>query len=328
VREKPGEDLMNSIVTIFGGSGFVGRYAVRALAKKGFRIRIAVRRPNLAHFLLPMGNVGQIQLLKTDVTNADAIASAVRGASSVINLVGILHESGRQRFAALHAEAAGNVARAAKTVGAESLVHVSSAGIDASSDSVYARTKLEGEHRARDAFPGATILKPSIVFGPEDNFFNRFAALARVSPMLPLIGGGKTRFQPVYVGDVAAAIERAIGDVGMRGKIYELGGPTIYSFRQLIEQVLHETGRRRWLMPVPFPLAGLQAAFLQFLPNAPLTPDQVRLLRHDNIVSQGALTFADLGIEPETLEAVLPTYLWRYRSEGQYTGPTERVGAT
>jgi len=318
---------MNALATIFGGSGFLGRYAVRALAKEGYRIRVAVRQPSLANYLIPMGGVGQIQLVKCNVTNPDAVAAAVRGASGVINLVGVLQESGRQRFAALHTQAAGIIARAAKSAGARSLVHMSSAGVDANSDSSYARTKADGERQVREAFPDAAILRPSIVFGPEDNFFNRFAAMASMSPVLPLIGGGRTRFQPVYVGDVAAAIESCVGDAATRGKTFELGGPTIYTFRELMELTLRETGRRCWLVTLPYALATLQATLLQFLPNAPLTPDQVRLLKHDNVVSEGALTLAELGIEPETVEAVVPMYLWRFRREGQYAGPTERVGA-
>jgi NADH dehydrogenase len=322
---------MNSLVTVFGGSGFLGRYAVRALAKKGYRIRVAVRRPNLANYLLPMGGVGQIQLVKCNVTDPDAVAAAVRGASTVINLVGLLRESGRQRFAAVHAEAAGSIARAAKVAGALCFVHVSAAGIESNTESSYARTKLDGERRVREAFPEATILRPSLIFGPEDNFFNRFAGLARVPsiflPALPLIGGGKTKFQPVYVCDVADAIDICAENVATRGKTYELGGPAIYTFRALMELILRETGRRRWLMNVPFGLAAFQATFLQLLPNAPLTADQVRLLRHDNIIAPGALTLANLGVEPETVESVVPAYLWRFRSEGQYSGPTERVGA-
>ena len=318
---------MNSIVTIFGGSGFLGRYAVRALAKKGHRLRVAVRQPNLANYLLPMGQVGQIQLVKVNVTHADAVAGALRGAAAAVNLVGILQETGSQRFRRLHAEAAGSVARAAKSAGVETLVHVSAAGIETNTRSAYARTKLEGERRVREAFPEATILRPSLVFGPEDNFFNRFAALARFTPALPLIGGGKTRFQPVYVGDVADAIETCVENPATRGKAYELGGPSIHTFRELLELTLRETRRRRWLVPVPFTLASLQAMFLQLLPHAPLTMDQVRLLKRDNVVAGGALTLADLGIEPQPLEAILPTYLWRFRREGQYEGPTERIGA-
>ncbi|HEY5046444.1 MAG TPA: complex I NDUFA9 subunit family protein [Rhizomicrobium sp.] len=318
---------MHDLVTVFGGSGFLGRHAVRALAKNGWRIRVAVRRPHLANYLVPMGKVGQIQLVKANISNPDSVTPALRGAMAAVNLVGVLQESGRQRFDVLHAQAAGAVARAAKAAGAGAFVHISALGVEANTQSVYARTKLEGERLVREEFPDAAILRPSIVFGPEDNFFNRFAGLARVTPMLPLIGGGRTRFQPVYVSDVAAAIDICLQKPWTAGKSYELGGPAIYSFRQLLELTLCETGRRRWLVPIPFPLATLQARFLQFLPNAPLTLDQVRLLRRDNVVSEDALTLGDLGIEPELLESVLPSYLWRFRPEGQYTVPPERVEA-
>jgi NADH dehydrogenase len=322
---------MTQIVTIFGGSGFIGRYTVRALAKKGYRLRVAVRNPNLGNYLLPMGQVGQIQLIRANVTSEDAVSSALRGASAAVNLVGVLQQRGRQRFAALHAKAAGVIARTAKAAGVESFVHVSSAGIDDNRGSQYARTKLEGEQLVRDAFPAATILRPSIVFGAEDNFFNRFAALATISPWLlpalPLIGGGKTKFQPVYVGDVADAITACVFNDEAAGKTYQLGGPAVYTFRQLMEMILHDTGRHRRLMSVPFGLATLQATFLQLLPNAPLTVDQVRLLKHDNVVSSGALTLSNLGIDAQPLQAVLPAYLWRFRREGQFERQAERVGA-
>lgn len=310
--------MNHDLVTIFGGSGFVGRYAVRALAKRGYRIRVAVRHPNLANYLLPMGHVGQIQLLRANVTNADAVAAAVGGASAVINLVGLLQESSRQHFSEVHAEAAGLLARTARAEGATTFVHISTAGVEANAESAYARTKAEGERRVREHFPQAAILKPSILFGPEDNFFNRFAALARISKVMPLIGGGRTRFQPVYVGDVARAIACCIERDFTQGCTYELGGPKIYTFRQLIELILRETGRRRLLISVPFPLAMLQATLMAVLPKPPLTRDQVRLLKTDNVVSPGALGLGDLGIEPEPLEAILPTYLWRFRREGQY----------
>ena len=318
---------MSTLVTIFGGSGFLGRYTVRALAKKGYRIRVAVRRPNLANYLLPMGHVGQIQLVKANIGDPAAVSSALRGASAAINLVGLLRETGRQRFAAVHTDAAERIAQTARAAGVRHLVHVSTVGIEQNKASSYARSKLEGERRVRAAFSEATILRASIVFGPEDNFFNRFAALARISPILPLIGGGKTRFQPVYVGDVASAISKCAEDPASQGKIYELGGPTIYTFRQLLELTLRETGRRRWLVSIPFPLAAAQAAILQLLPNPLLTVDQVRLLRTDNVVAPGAATLGDLGIDPESVEAVLPSYLWRFRSEGQYGARTERFGA-
>jgi len=309
---------MNALVTVFGGSGFLGRYVVRALAQQGYRIRVGVRHPQLANYLLPMGRVGQLQLVKANVLSPDAVAAALKGASAAVNLVGVLQESGRQRFAAIHAEAAGTIARAAADAGVNSLVHVSALGADPSSDAAYGRSKAEGETKVRQAFPQATILRPSILFGTEDNFFNRFAALARIAPVLPLVGGGKTRFQPAFVGDVAKAVERCLREPAARGQTYELGGPATFSFRELMELILRETGRRRRLMPLPFPIASLMGQLLQVLPNAPLTADQVRLLKRDNVVSKGALTFADLGIEPEPVEAIVPTYLWRFRREGQY----------
>lgn len=309
---------MSGLVTVFGGSGFLGRYVVRALARQGFRIRVGVRHPQLANYLLPIGHVGQIQLVKASVLNPDAVAFALKGASAAVNLVGVLQESGRQRFTALHAEAAGMIAQTARNAGVEAFVHVSALGADKASQALYARTKAEGEARVRQNFPQATILRPSIVFGAEDNFFNRFASLARLSPILPLIGSGTTRFQPVFVGDVAKAVQHCLQEPAARGQTYELGGPATFSFRELMEFVLRETGRRRRLVPVPFPVAAFMGQLLQILPQAPLTADQVRLLKQDNIVSKGALTFADLGIEPEPVEAIVPTYLWRFRREGQY----------
>ena len=309
---------MASLVTVFGGSGFVGRHTVRALAKAGYRIRVAVRHPNLGNFLPPMGSVGQIQIVKTNVEDADQIAAAVKGADIVVNLVGILYQSGHQRFEAIHAEATGTIATAAKSAGAHSFIQVSSIGADAESESAYARTKAEGEARVREAFPDAVILRPSIVFGPEDNFFNRFASLARMLPFLPLIGGGHTKFQPAYVSDVAAAVVKCAQDFATHGRVYELGGPSVYSFKELMELILRVTGRESLLVPVPFALAMLKATFLQMLPKPLLTRDQVKLLKYDNVVSNGALTFADLGIQPDSVEAILPSYLWRFRAEGQF----------
>jgi len=312
---------MTSLVTVFGGSGFLGRYVVRALARAGHRIRVGVRHPNLANFLPPMGHVGQIQIVRLDVADAAAVRSAMRGANAAVNLVGILYESGRQTFTRVHADAAGHIAVAAKAEGLRALVHVSAIGASAQSHALYAQTKAQGEARLRDAYPAAAILRPSIVFGPEDKFFNRFAALARAAPALPLIGGGRTRFQPVYVCDVADAIVRCVDDIATAARTYELGGPRVYTFKELLQLVLAETKRRRLLVPVPFPLAMLQASILGLLPNPLLTRDQVRLLRHDNVVSAGARTFGDLGISPDAVEAIVPAYLWRFRREGQFEAP-------
>jgi NADH dehydrogenase len=309
--------METKLVTIFGGSGFVGRHTVRALAKAGWRIRVCVRYPNQAFFLRPAGTVGQIAPLKCDVTDPDQVARVTAGADAVINLTGILVSRG-QSFDEVHAEGARNIAEAAAQAGVGALVHVSAIGADSESASHYAQSKAEGEARVRAAFPAATILRPSIVFGPEDNFFNRFAGLARFVPALPLIGGGKTRFQPVFVGDVAAAVTTALTSQAARGRTYELGGPMTYSFKELMEIVCRETGRRRVLVPVPFGLALFKSFFLQMMPRPLLTPDQVRLLRHDNVVSPTALTLADLGITANSVEAEVPSYLWRYRAKGEY----------
>jgi uncharacterized protein YbjT (DUF2867 family) len=307
----------SKLVTIFGGTGFLGRHTVRALAKVGWRIKVAARRPARGFFLRPLGQVGQIDFVKCDIADKDQVAAALAGSDAVINLCGILFQSG-QSFEDVQAHGAANIAEAAAAAGVSSLVHVSAIGADKDSDSTYAQTKAQGEAAVRAAFPAATILRPSIVFGPEDDFFNRFAAMARMSPVLPLVGGGKTRFQPVFVGDVAAAIVAALGSDAAKGATYELGGPTVYSFRQLLEIILQQTGRKRLLAPLPFGLASFQAFFLQLLPKPPLTPDQVRLLRRDNVVTDGARTLADLGITPNSVEAEVPAYLWRYRAKGQY----------
>lgn len=309
------------LVTVFGGSGFLGRYVVRALAQAGHRIRVGVRYPNLANYLPPMGHVGQIQIVRTDVTNTDQVVQALRGAKAAVNLVGILYESGRQRFQRVHAEAAGTIAEAARREGLQSLVHVSAIGASTQSESVYARTKSRGETLVREAFRDTAILRPSIVFGPEDDFFNRFAALARISPLLPLIGGGRTRFQPVYVCDVAEAVLRCVTEPETAGLTYELGGPKVYTFKELMRLVLAETHRRRLLVPVPFSIAMLKASALGLLPKPMLTRDQVRLLRQDNVVSPNARSLADLDIEPDAVEAVIPKYLWRFRREGQFESP-------
>ena len=282
-----------------------------------FRSKVASRHPNRAFFLRPLGQVGQIGLIKCDITDPEQMDTALKGSQAAINFPGILHSHG-QSFEAVHARGAGHVAEAAMRHGIKQLIHVSAIGADSESESRYAQSKAEGEERARAAFPSAIILRPSIVFGPEDQFFNKFAGLARVFPALPLIGGGHTRFQPVFVGDVAAAIMATLGNPQARGKTYELGGPTIYSFRELMEIVLRETGRARMLMPLPFALASLQAFFLQLAPKPLLTVDQVKLLRYDNVVAPTALTLADLGIHPTTVEAEVPTYLWRFRAKGEY----------
>lgn len=305
------------LVTVFGGTGFLGRHTVRALAKAGWRIKVAARRPARGFFLRPLGTVGQIDFVKCDVSDADSVAAALAGSDAAVNLCGILFQRG-QTFEDVQADGPANVGATAAKAGVKAVVHVSAIGSDSESASEYAATKAEGETRLREIFPAATILRPSIIFGPEDGFFNRFAEMARFLPALPLIGGGKTLFQPVFVGDVAAAIVAALDSEAARGHTYELGGPTVYSFRQLMQLILSETDRSRILLPVPFGIAAIKAFFLQFLPNPPLTPDQVKLLRHDNVVAPQALGLADLGIMPTSVEAEVPAYLWRYRPKGEY----------
>jgi uncharacterized protein YbjT (DUF2867 family) len=314
--------ISQPLVTVFGGSGFIGRHLVRRLCAKGWRVRVAVRRPNEALFLKPMGDVGQVQLVQANIRDDGSVRAAVSGSDYVINLVGILFESGKQSFSAVQAEGPGRIGAAASAAGVKRVVQISAIGANAESESDYAKSKAAGEAALHAAFPSATILRPSIVFGPEDDFFNRFASLARMLPMLPLIGGGETRFQPVYVADVADAIMAVLADGTTAGKTFELGGPRVYSFRELMEIVLHETGRRRPLIAIPLGLAKLKAWFLQLLPNPMLTVDQVKLLAYDNVVSEGAAGLKALGITPTTVEAIVPSYLWRFRPKGQFEDKT------
>jgi NADH dehydrogenase len=304
------------LATVFGGSGFIGRYIVQRLAKRGWLVRVAVRRPDEALFLKPMGDVGQITPVAANLRHQGSVEAAVAGADAVVNLVGLLYQSGRQRFDAIHVEGARRAAEAAHRAGATRFLHISAIGADPASPAAYGRTKAAGEQAVLAAFPDATIFRPSIVFGPEDSFFNRFAEMARLLPVLPLVGGGRTRFQPVYVGDVADAAMAALESAAARGRTYELGGPRIYSFRELMEILLKEIQRRRLLLPLPFALASLQAAFMELLPVPPLTRDQVRLLKRDNVVSPGMPGLKDLGVEPTALELIIPTYLARYRPGG------------
>ncbi len=305
------------LVTVFGGSGFLGRHTVRALARAGWRIKVATRHPGRGFFLRPLGTVGQIDFVKCDVADAESVAAAVMGSSAVINLTGILFQSG-QTFEDVQAKGAAHIAQACAAANVTSLVHVSAIGADTESASDYAVTKAQGETAMRESFPNAVILRPSIIFGPEDGFFNKFAQMARFFPALPLIGGGKTRFQPVFVGDVARAIATCLDSADARGRTYELGGPTTYSFKELLQLILKETGRRRALVRLPFGLAMIKAAFLQILPKPLLTVDQVKLLKTDNIVAPTAAGLADLGITPTSVEAVIPSYLWRFRAKGEY----------
>jgi uncharacterized protein YbjT (DUF2867 family) len=313
---------LETLVTVFGGSGFLGRHVVRALANRGYRIRVAVRRPELCGHLRPMGRVGQIQAVQANLRYPGSVAAAMRDADAVVNLVGLLFERGNQRFDAVMTAGAEAVALAAQAVGAP-LVHVSAIGADENATSHYARAKGEGEARVLAAQPQSIIVRPSIIFGPEDDFFNRFAALARMSPALPLVGGGHTRMQPVFAGDVGEAIAKAVDGDLKSGSIYEFGGPDVRSFKALMEFVLATTGRRRLLVPVPFALMKFKATFLQFLPKPPITPDQVELLKSDNVVSDAAKhdgrTLEGIGVTPETIDAIVPTYLWRFRKAGQFS---------
>ena len=323
---------MQKLVTVFGGSGFVGRYVVRALAKDGWRIRVAVRRTHVAPELRVMGDVGQIEILQANIRFPDSVARTLEGASAVVNLVGVLYEAGRQGFDALHTAAAKSLAGQAAAMGIERFVQVSAIGADPNSPSKYAQSKAGGEAAVRAAIPSAVVVRPSIVFGPEDDFFNRFAGLAAVSPMLPLIGGGTTRFQPVYAGDVGAAVAAALADPVSAGRTYELGGPGVYTFKELLEIMLRETRHRRILLPIPTPIAkvmgqagDLQAMLLPVI--APqITTDQVALLQRDNVADTDLPGLAALGVTPTALEAILPTYLWKYRKGGQFAEPVAMRG--
>lgn len=318
---------MQNLVTVFGGSGFVGAQAVRHLAKAGWRVRVAVRNPNLAYKMRLMGDVGQIDVVQVNIRNPASIERALDGATASLNLVGLLRATGRQGFQAIHVMGARNIAEAARKMGVTRVVQVSAIGADAKAASNYLRTKAEGEAAVREVYPDAVIVRPSIVFGNGDGFFNRFAAMAQLSPALPLIGGGHTRFQPVYVGDVGQALARTVTDAGAAGQTYELGGPGVFSFRALMEKMLAETGQRRFLVPVPWPAANLLGQLGDLVSGIippPVTADQVASLRTDNVVSGQYPGLADLGIAPTSLEAVLPTYLYSYRKGGQYADQDAR----
>ncbi|NEW98441.1 complex I NDUFA9 subunit family protein [Rhodopseudomonas sp. BR0G17] len=316
---------IDTLVTVFGGSGFLGRHVVSALARRDYRIRVAVRRPELSGHLQPLGRVGQIHAVQANLRYPESVAAAMRGAHVAINLVGILAEGGAQKFDAVQGSGAANVAQAAAAAGAR-MVHVSAIGADPNSPARYARSKAAGEQAVLAAVPQATIFRPSVVFGPEDQFTNRFAALARLSPVLPLVGAD-TKLQPVYVGDVATAIADAVDGLAKPGATYELGGPEQLTMREIMRIILQTTDRNPLLIPLPFGLASLQAMLLQFAPGAfKLTPDQVRMLEVDNVVSEAAksagLTLQGLGIQPDSLQAIVPSYLWRFRKTGQFARKT------
>ncbi|MGZ8369905.1 MAG: complex I NDUFA9 subunit family protein [Caulobacteraceae bacterium] len=319
---------MQGLVTVFGGSGFIGRSVVRALAKHGYRVRVAVRRPGGAYQMRLMGAVGQIDVAQANIRVPSSVDRALEGAEGCVNLVGVLYESGRQGFESLHAQGAETVANAAARAGVTRLVQMSALGADAESASKYARTKSVGEQAARAAIPGAVVLRPSVVFGQDDDFFNRFASMASIVPVLPLPGGGHTRYQPVFVGDVAQAVAAAIAGKARAGETYELGGPRAYSFRELMQFVLDTTHRKGLLVPLPFPVAqaigvagDIQAKVLPIPPV--LTSDQVELLRSDNICGGQHPGLAELGITPQAIEAIVPSYLFRYRRGGQFAEAAE-----
>ncbi len=323
--------MAGKLAVVFGGSGFIGRNAVRELAARGWRVRVAVRRPHLAQFLRPMGAVGQVQLFQSNIRYKGSVAEALKGADAVVNMVGILANDGQQKFATVQALGARNIAEMAAKAGISNVVHLSAIGADEESPSEYARTKAQGEAAFRDLIPSTTVLRPSIVFGPRDDFFNRFAQMARFSPSLPLFGGGAGRFQPVYVDDVADAVCAALEDKAHDGRTYELGGPGVYSFKELMQMTLRVIGRKRILLPLPFFIAGgigSMGDFIGALPflKAPLTSDQVKLLKEDNIVGlsgdETVGTIDDLGIDPKNLEVIMPSYLVRFRKYGQFSPET------
>ena len=314
---------MQGLVTVFGGSGFIGRQVVRALAKRGLRVRVACRRTNLAYQARLLGDVGQIEVMQANLRVPSSVDRALVGADACVNLVGVLYEHGRQRFQSLHAQGARVVAEAAAARGLGKLVQVSAIGADAHSKAKYARSKAQGEAAVRQVMPSAVIVRPSVVFGQDDDFFNRFGRLATLSPVLPLPGGGVTRFQPVFVSDVAAAIAACVADPSTAGKTYELGGPSVFSFRELMQLVLAETQRNRLLLPLPWSVArvigalgDLQASVLPLTP--PLTSDQVEMLMVDNVADPKLPGLATLGVRPTAVEAIVPTYLYRYRKGGQF----------
>ena len=317
-----------NIAVIFGGSGFVGRHVVRTLAREGWRIKVATRRPDLAEFLKPLGTVGQIQPIQANLRFPDSVKNAVADSDVVVNLVGILSETRNQTFTRIQAAGARTVAESSKIAGVSKLIQISAIGADENSVSAYARSKAAGEKAAFEFFPDANVIRPSIIFGPEDNFFNQFAKMMQTSFVLPLIGNGVTKFQPVYVGDVAEAILRSVNGNGCPGQVMELGGNKILTFRECLELLLEITNRKRLLIPIPFEIAKWLGKLLQILPKAPLTEDQVKLLKTDNIVSELAIsqkrTLDGIGITPKSLAAILPTYLWRFRVHGEFK-PEEKV---
>ena len=315
------------VATVFGGSGFIGRYVVKRLAQQGYIVRVPSRDPEGALFLKPMGMVGQVVPLYASVTNEATVHRAVEGAEVVVNLVGVLTEGRSASFQAIHTEGAERIARLSAAAGVGRLIQISAIGADPASPSRYASTKGKAEQAVLAAFPGAVILRPSLVFGLEDKFFNRFAALARLAPFMPVIAGD-TKMQPVFVSDVADAVIAALGSSESQGKIFEIGGPRVWTFREILAFILKTTQRHRMLVDVPMGIARLQASILQHVPGKPLTPDQLLMLATDNVVAAGALGLSDLGIVPTPAELVVPAYLSRYQPGGgrRPTIPLPQVG--
>ena len=306
------------IIAIFGAGGFIGKHLIRNLTKLDYRIKIATRSPYLKGYLKPLGNPGQIELFKTNIFNEEDVKNVLKNCDLVINLVGILYETGKQKFNHIHSRFPQLLSNLCNEQGIKNLVHISALGVKEKHNSLYMQSKLEGEKNIQDTFKPSVILRPSVVFGPEDKFFNTFASLAQFSPVLPLVGGGKTKFAPIYVGDVAKAIVKALELNNSEPKIYELGGPENYSFKELMEILLREIKKKRFLIPIPFGFAKFQSYFLQMMPNPLLTPDQVELLKHNNIVSGNHSTLKDLGISGTQIQSILPKYIYRFREGGQF----------
>jgi len=306
------------IIAIFGAGGFIGKHLIRDLTKLDYRIKIATRNPYLKGYLKPLGNPGQIELFKTNIFNEEEVKNVLRNCDLVINLVGILYETGKQKFDHIHSRFPYLLSNLCNELGIKNLVHISALGVKEKHNSLYMQSKLKGEKNIQDTFKSSVILRPSVVFGPEDKFFNTFASLAQFSPALPLVGGGKTKFAPIYVGDVAKAIVKALELNNSELKIYELGGPENYSFKELMEILLREIKKKRFLIPIPFGFAKFQSYFLQMLPNPLLTPDQVELLKHHNIVSGDHPTLKDLGITGTPIQSILSKYIYRFREGGQF----------
>ena len=306
------------IIAIFGAGGFLGKHLMRQLTKLDYRVKVATRNPYLKGYLKPLGNPGQIELFKTNIFNLEDIKQVLKDCDFAINLVGILYETRKQKFDQVHSQFPHLLSNLCSEVGIKNLVHISALGVKERHTSLYMQSKLQGEKNIQNNFKPSVILRPSVVFGPEDKFFNTFASIAQFSPGLPLVGGGKTKFAPIYAGDVAKAIVKALELNNSGSKIYELGGPENYSFKELMEILLTEIKKKRFLIPIPFVAAKFQSYFLQMMPNPLLTPDQVELLKHNNIVSGDHPTLKDLGITGTPIQSILPKYIYRFRTGGQF----------